>query len=123
MGKSLDELKKSILPSNRKLNPHLFGPAGGLDREIPKRTAVQALDQNKPKRQRGTRCVVEVCLLSLRSSELDDDNLAAAHKAFRDAIAQTLGVDDGDSRIRFRYLQGITKSKPHTLVIINRIYE
>lgn len=119
--KNANQLKQSIGPAVRKLNASLFGPESGLGGDESKRTAVQALDEDKPKRQRGTCGVVEVCILSLRASELDDDNLASAHKAFRDAIAKTLGIDDGDSRIRFRYLQGRTKSKPHTLVIINRI--
>lgn len=119
-----DQLKQSIKSqSTKRLNPHLFGPASGLGGHKPKWTEAQTLVESKPERQRGTPCVVEVCILSLRTSELDDDNLAGAHKAFRDVIAKTLGIDDGDSRIRFRYIQGITKSKPHTLVIINKVYD
>lgn len=122
MGKPLDELKKSIRSeSTKRRNPHLFGPPSGLDRGERKQDPVPALDREKPKRQRGTRCVVEVCLLSLRTTEVDDDNLAECHKELRDSIAQSLGIDDGDSRIRFRYAQCITRSKPHTLIVITQL--
>lgn len=36
---------------------------------------------------------------------LDSDNLQSAFKAVRDAIARRLGIDDGDSRIKFDYAQ------------------
>lgn len=40
------------------------------------------------------------------SSGLDDDNLAGALKAVRDAVAQWLGVDDKDRMtVRYRYAQ------------------
>jgi hypothetical protein len=35
----------------------------------------------------------------------DGDNLAASLKAFRDSVAGFLGVDDGDSRVRWAYTQ------------------
>ena len=38
--------------------------------------------------------------------ELDDDNLAGALKSVRDAVAEWLGVDDGDRMtVRYRYAQ------------------
>jgi hypothetical protein len=36
---------------------------------------------------------------------LDDDNLRGALKAVRDGIADALGVDDRDERVRWRYRQ------------------
>lgn len=36
---------------------------------------------------------------------LDSDNLAGGMKHLRDAIAATLGMDDGDSRLRWCYGQ------------------
>lgn len=40
------------------------------------------------------------------SCGLDDDNLAGALKATRDAVAKWLGVDDGNrATVRFRYAQ------------------
>jgi hypothetical protein len=42
--------------------------------------------------------------------KLDTDNLAGALKATRDGIAAALGVDDGDSRIEWRYAQAKCKA-------------
>jgi hypothetical protein len=49
---------------------------------------------------------------------LDDDNIRAAFKAVRDAIAEFLGVDDGEDRLHWIYQQtkavrtGVRQSKP-----------
>lgn len=49
---------------------------------------------------------------------LDDDNIRAAFKAVRDAVAEFLGVDDGSSQMHFIYQQtkavhiGVKQSKP-----------
>lgn len=49
---------------------------------------------------------------------LDDDNIRAAFKAVRDAVAEFLGVDDGEERLHFIYQQtkaartGVRQSKP-----------
>lgn len=43
-----------------------------------------------------------VTMVSVRRRRCDDDNLVAACKPLRDAIAATLGVDDGDPRIQWR---------------------
>jgi hypothetical protein len=48
-------------------------------------------------------CVVTLTRIGPR--RLDSDNLANGFKAVRDAIAGVLGIDDGDSRIRFEYEQ------------------
>lgn len=37
--------------------------------------------------------------------ELDDDNLRSACKAVRDGIADKLGINDGDPRIKWEYEQ------------------
>lgn len=36
---------------------------------------------------------------------LDSDNLCGSTKAVRDGIAYVLGVDDGDPRVEYRYVQ------------------
>jgi len=48
-------------------------------------------------------CVVRMTRLSPGS--LDDDNLRSALKATRDGIADRLGVDDRDPRVRWEYGQ------------------
>lgn len=42
-----------------------------------------------------------------RARRLDDDNLGTSVKAFRDEIARLLGVDDGDARVKWQYLQEV----------------
>jgi len=61
---------------------------------------------------------VVVCVVVFRRQRLDDDNLSGGLKALRDAIAASLGLDDGDARIRFEYSQHLTTGKPGTLVRI-----
>lgn len=48
-------------------------------------------------------CVVTLTRLS--AGTLDDDNLRGALKAIRDGVADRLGVDDADPRLRFEYAQ------------------
>jgi hypothetical protein len=48
-------------------------------------------------------CVVS--LTRVGPKLMDDDNWINGAKGIRDAIARRLGIDDGDSRIKFRYDQ------------------
>ena len=69
-----------------------------LHRNTAHRVAAMALKGEKP-----LPCVVTLTRVSPR--ELDDDNLRSALKATRDGIADWLGVDDRDPRIRWEYGQ------------------
>lgn len=51
------------------------------------------------------------------SKGLDGDNLCSSLKASRDAVAEVLGIDDGDSRITWRYLQRRGKPKEYAVEI------
>lgn len=51
----------------------------------------------------GLPCTVRLVRLSTRT--LDDDNLRGALKAIRDGVADRLGVDDRDPRVRWEYDQ------------------
>ena len=107
----------------RKLNPQLFGPPlGAVVRAIGQRRTQAALESTSAKQQRR-RCRVVLCvhLLSLRRRIIDDDNLVAGHKGLRDAIARSLGLDDGDPRIRWEYSQGETRGEQGTIVRIERL--
>ena len=57
---------------------------------------------------------------NLRKS-FDDDNLIASIKPLRDAIAASIGIDDGDKRIAFQYQQLQTKGREGVLVHIEVI--
>ncbi len=53
-----------------------------------------------------TPCLCVLTRYSPATRPMDDDNLAGAFKAIRDALAGWIGVDDGDTaRLRFRYAQ------------------
>lgn len=87
-----------------------------------KQPPVSPLDRGVQKRQKGKGSVeIIATLVSCRSRELDDDGNVAALKPLRDAIAETLGLDDADKRIRFEYGQVESKSEPGVLVKITRI--
>lgn len=45
---------------------------------------------------------VNVTMIRVSRGTLDDDNLGAAMKHVRDAVADAYGIDDADKRIKFR---------------------
>lgn len=47
----------------------------------------------------------DVHIVRVGKRELDGDNLQSACKALRDGIADRLGVDDADPRVRWTYSQ------------------
>lgn len=47
---------------------------------------------------------------------MDDDNLAGGCKPLRDAIAESLGVDDGDPRVEWEVEQVQTRGREFVLV-------
>ncbi|MEZ5275518.1 MAG: hypothetical protein R3F07_03955 [Opitutaceae bacterium] len=51
---------------------------------------------------------------------MDDDNLAHACKPLRDAIADNLGIDDGDRRLRWKYGHVETREEKGTAMRIQR---
>jgi hypothetical protein len=53
----------------------------------------------------GTLDRIDVTLTRISPRELDDDNLASAMKHVRDGVADALGVDDRDPRVRWRCAQ------------------
>ena len=60
---------------------------------------------------------VRVTLIAVRQKRLDDDNLAGGFKALRDAIAESLCIDDGDERIEWVYRQQVGP-KPHGTIVM-----
>jgi hypothetical protein len=61
---------------------------------------------------------VVVSLVVFLRIALDDDNLSGGLKWLRDAIARSLGIDDGDRRIKFECAQAITSGREGTVVKI-----
>lgn len=63
---------------------------------------------------------VSVVLIGLRRRVLlDGDNFVAGCKPLRDAIAESLRVDDGDARIDWSYHQLKTTGPEGTIVLIS----
>lgn len=53
---------------------------------------------------------IEIRITRIAPRELDDDNMIAGAKSIRDGVADALGVDDRDKRLRWLYTQ--EKGKP-----------
>lgn len=56
-----------------------------------------------------------VTLTRISSRPLDGDNWVAAAKGIRDGVADALGIDDGDSRVKWKYEQ--RKGSPQAVEI------
>ena len=132
--------------SFQKLNPHIFGgvsasgdaavglhrasphsspiyetinPVGRLVPAKPKPDPLPALEQKPEARyNRVGHVVVVVTLLRFGRNCLDSDNLAFAFKGLRDAVSKSLGIDDGDRRVRWQYGQVETRGKTGCVVKI-----
>lgn len=59
-----------------------------------------------------------IILTRIAPRDLDDDNLASGFKAFRDGVADWLGIDDGDKRLTWRYAQRRGKPKEYAAEIV-----
>jgi hypothetical protein len=103
----------------KRLNPSLFG-VGAVATTERKQDPAPALVKNpRPQRSRKGRVEVIVSIISCRPGQLDDDSASSGGvKALRDIIAETLGYDDGDRRIRFQYGQCETIGETGCLVRI-----
>lgn len=109
--------------SFKRRNPEFFDRIlGSLGRACAERNPVQALDGvRKEQRKRQGRVSVCITIVSVRRRELDSDNLQFALKPVRDAIANAIGCDDADARIRWQYGQQITVGQSGTLLIVEKI--
>lgn len=90
----------------------------GALRPVPPAVAEPVRRASAPTHARQSRCTrrLVVSLIGLRRRTLDDDNFNGACKHFRDAIAASLGIDDGDKRICWQYQQLQTKGREGVLV-------
>lgn len=115
------ELRERII----KQEPEHFNQAGivgRLQKQKPKSDTLPPLDYSqKGKSRRERRMVVIVTLVSFRHRLLDSDNCEGSFKGLRDAVARSIGVDDGDKRFRWECRQVETAGKEGTLVTIEVI--
>lgn len=63
-------------------------------------------------------CVVTLTRVS--AGTLDDDNLRSALKGVRDGVADRLGCDDADPRLRFEYAQARGKRGEYAVLVAVR---
>jgi hypothetical protein len=77
----------------------------------------------RPKVQRSgkSRLVVIVTIIAFRNRFLDDDNIGAGAKSLRDCVATSLGVDDGDKRIKWEYGFVQSAGREQTLVLMQLV--
>jgi hypothetical protein len=67
--------------------------------------------------------LLEVHLTRIAPRELDDDNLRGALKSTRDGVADALGIDDRDPRVRWGYGQERGKVREYAVrVEVARLY-
>ena len=102
----------------KRLNPHLFGAVGGLGATKRECHTPQALDGCSPPCQASPQSLV-VCIVGFRRRILDDDNFCAGCKPLRDAIAFSLGRDDGDPSLTWEYAQVRTEGRQGVAVAIS----
>lgn len=112
---TLDDLRKTKA-GQLSSNDHLFG-LGAMEEPVAQPDAARALDRGRPARQTSPGRV-DICLIRCAARLLDDDNLAGGLKPLRDAIAASLGFDDGDPLIRWHYAQCQTDGQPGVIVKI-----
>lgn len=87
----------------KRRKPQLFG-VGSVSSAEPEPAARRKRSPKDSSKSVGKECLV-VSLVGFRQRLLDGDNFVGACKALRDAIANTLHVDDGDKRITWQYQQ------------------
>lgn len=116
MNLSRDQLAAILeRPGMRQANPDL----GAVAPQKHQPQARPALVKDLPGGQSSESGVaVSVDVIALRNAYCDEDNSRAGYKPLQDAIAASLGIDDGASRIRFNYGQIVTDGAEGTIVRI-----
>lgn len=111
---TLDELRKTKVGS-LPINNHL----GAVEADKSKSTVAPTLDRANPLRKVGKSGVaIRVSIVVLQRRTMDGDNLQAAIKPLRDAIAASLECDDADKFISWEYSQQLTSGEQGTIVKI-----
>lgn len=99
-------------------------PVGGLATTEPKQNTVRPLDRKpSPRKSRKGSVVLVIGIQPYVRRQVDEDNFGSGpYKSLRDAIARSLGIDDGDSRIKFEYYAPIiTTGAVGTQVLISKV--
>ena len=106
----------------KQLTKHAPDPLRPLETGMPERSQRPALERPRPQREkRKGRVAVVVSLITCCQRAADDDNDAHSKKPIRDAIAESLGLDDGDSRIHWEHGQCETRGPEGVIVKIESL--
>lgn len=115
----MNNVPQNVSQAVRRLNPHLYGVVGGLDRTKPESTVAQTLVGRKQEQQSiSSGVAIRVSFIRCGRKRLDTDNLSGCMKPLRDAIAESFGRDDGDAGIEWEYGQHVSAGKPGVIVKI-----
>jgi len=98
--------------SFKRRNPNLF-PAG-ICAAVQQPTPAPSLDRGHEGQQSGPQGVA-VCITVYRPRLIDDDNFIGGCKYLRDAIAQSLGLDD--AKIEWEYHQVKSQIKGTSVIV------
>src|SRR5579872_4565782 len=108
------QLRAKLIQLDREQNNARIRPvASGIQQPV---GLPPLVGQSKRREKRKGRVAVVVTIIACREREIDDDNLISGCKWLRDAIACSLGLDDGDKRIRWEY--GQTESRGQSGMIV-----
>lgn len=113
---------KSLFPNASKAfiaaNPHLYH-LDAIPAKVAKPIVAPALDRRDAKLKEGKDGVaVRVAIVALRKRLCDKDGNIGSFKPVQDAIADSLGIDDGDPRISWEYGQQQTNGQEGLIVKI-----
>lgn len=104
----MNELNKNnVSETVRRLNPGLFG-VDGLQNSKPKHTPKRRCAPKNTTKKGGKKSMGKcmVTITSFRQKPIPDrDNLIGGAKSLRDAIAKSIGLDDADKFIEWKYYQ------------------
>ena len=105
----------------KQLTKHAPDPLRPLETGMPERSQRPALERPRPQREkRKGRVAVVVSIIACRARETDEDNFIAGTKWLKDSIAASLGLDDGDKRIRWEYGQAETRGEQGVIVKVQK---
>lgn len=93
-------------------------PVGAVEVPVRKPDSPQALDNGNATRKERPKSVV-ICLVRVGKRFIDSDNFAGGAKPLRDAIASSLGVDDGSECLEWEYEQVRTRGPEGVIVLIS----
>lgn len=106
--------------TQRKIRDQLCNDLRPVEARQPEPAVASALDSClKESKQSTNRVAISIVFVVLLRRVMDSDNLIGSLKPCRDAVCESLGIDDGDERITFEYHQVKTTGSEGVIVKIS----